>query len=118
VAWTTKFRYQVPGGDVGQRCRELLREIAMSEEEMIYAGSINRDHVHSADQYPIPAVGIPGGAVSGREELAPIIVGVQGITEAILGPASMGQGLLGSFDTVLAPFLVSNWRLTACSQHD
>jgi putative transposase len=32
--------------DVAQRCRELLREIARSEEMVIYARSINRDHVH------------------------------------------------------------------------
>jgi len=31
---------------VGQRCRELLRETAISKEMMIYAGSIDRDHVH------------------------------------------------------------------------
>ena len=46
LVWTTKYRYQVLGGDVGQRCRELLREIARSKEMVIYAGSINRDHVH------------------------------------------------------------------------
>ena len=46
LVWTTKYRYQVLGGEVGQRCRELLREIAMSKEMLIYAGSINRDHVH------------------------------------------------------------------------
>jgi putative transposase len=34
------------GGDVGHRCRELLREIARSKEMQIHAGSINRDHVH------------------------------------------------------------------------
>ena len=45
LVWTTKYRYQVLVGDVGQRCRELLREIAMSKEMHIYAGSINRDHV-------------------------------------------------------------------------
>ena len=28
------------------RCRELLREMAMSKEMVIHAGSINRDHVH------------------------------------------------------------------------
>ena len=27
LVWTTKYRYQVLGGDVGYRCRELLREI-------------------------------------------------------------------------------------------
>ena len=46
LVWTTKDRYQVLGGEVGNRCRELLREIAMSKEMIIYAGSINRDHVH------------------------------------------------------------------------
>jgi len=39
-------------GDIGQRCRELLREIAMSKEMMIYAGSINRDHVHMLISIP------------------------------------------------------------------
>jgi len=46
LVWTTKYRYQLLGGDVGFRCRELLREIAISKEMHIYAGSINRDHVH------------------------------------------------------------------------
>ena len=46
LVWTTKYRYQVLEGEVGQRCRELLREIAQSLELVIYAGSINRDHVH------------------------------------------------------------------------
>jgi putative transposase len=46
LVWTTKYRYSVLGGDVGVRCRELLREIARSKELVIYAGSINRDHVH------------------------------------------------------------------------
>jgi putative transposase len=46
LVWTTKYRHQVLGDEVGRRCRELLREIAMSKEMIIYAGSINRDHVH------------------------------------------------------------------------
>ena len=33
-------------GDVGLRARELLREISHSMEMTIYAGAINRDHVH------------------------------------------------------------------------
>ena len=47
LVWTTKYRYEVLGGDVGRCCREMLREIARSKEMVIYAGSINRDHVHS-----------------------------------------------------------------------
>ncbi|WP_371737194.1 IS200/IS605 family transposase [Thiolapillus sp.] len=46
LVWVTKYRYPILGGDVGLRCRELLREIARSKEMIIYAGSINRDHVH------------------------------------------------------------------------
>ena len=46
LVWVTKYRYSVLGGDVGLRCRELLREIARSQEMTIYAGSINRGHVH------------------------------------------------------------------------
>ena len=42
----TKYRYEVLGGDVGQRCRELLRETARAHEMVVHAGSINRDHVH------------------------------------------------------------------------
>ncbi|MGQ7848405.1 IS200/IS605 family transposase [Granulosicoccus sp. 3-233] len=46
IVWTTKYRYKVLAGDVGLRTRELLREIAQSQEMVIHAGSINRDHVH------------------------------------------------------------------------
>ena len=46
LVWVTKYRYAVLGGDIGHRCRELLREIARSKEMQIHAGSINRDHVH------------------------------------------------------------------------
>src|SRR5215468_7136929 len=41
-----EYRYAVLGGDVGQRCRELLRETARAHEMVVHAGSINRDHVH------------------------------------------------------------------------
>jgi len=48
ITWCGRrsYRYQVLADDVAQRCRELLREIARSEEMVIYARSINRDHVH------------------------------------------------------------------------
>ena len=52
LVWTTKYRYKVLGGDVGVRCRELLREIAMSKDMQIHAGSINRDHVHMLISIP------------------------------------------------------------------
>ena len=46
LVWVTKYRYAVLGGDVGQRCRELLRETARAHEMVVHAESINRDHVH------------------------------------------------------------------------
>jgi putative transposase len=46
LVWITKYRYPVLVGDVGEHARELLREIARSLEMTIYAGAINRDHVH------------------------------------------------------------------------
>jgi putative transposase len=50
LVWITKYRYPVLVGNepgaVGHRSRELLREIARSLELTIYAGAINRDHVH------------------------------------------------------------------------
>jgi putative transposase len=46
LVWVTKYRFPVLGGDVGQRCRELVRETARAHEMIIHAGSINRDHVH------------------------------------------------------------------------
>src|SRR5665648_345510 len=46
VVWTTKYRFAVLGGDVGDRCRELLRETARAHEMSMGAGAINRDHVH------------------------------------------------------------------------
>ena len=52
MVWTTKYRYQLLGGDVGLRCRELLREIAISQELIVHAGSINRDYVHMLISIP------------------------------------------------------------------
>jgi len=52
VAWITKYRYPVLGGDVGARARELLREIVRANEMTIYAGAINRDHVHMLTSIP------------------------------------------------------------------
>jgi putative transposase len=46
LVWVTRYRYPILVGDVGQRAREVLREIARSNEVTIDAGAINRDHVH------------------------------------------------------------------------
>ncbi|WP_348628453.1 transposase [Mesorhizobium sp. WSM3868] len=38
LVWTTKYRYEVLGGDIGNRCRDLLRESAHAHEMKIHAG--------------------------------------------------------------------------------
>jgi Transposase IS200 like len=47
---SNRVDHEVPisgdGGDLGEKARELLCEIAQAHEMRIYAGSINRDHVH------------------------------------------------------------------------
>ena len=46
IVWTTKYRYRVLSGKVGERCRELIREVCRYGKMEVYAGSVNRDHVH------------------------------------------------------------------------
>lgn len=46
MVWMTKYRYPGFIGDIGLRARDLLRKTAQSLEMLIYAGGINRDHVH------------------------------------------------------------------------
>lgn len=53
LVWTTKYRYQVHRSDVDNRSRELMREIAMSKEMIIYAGSMDRDEVHMLISIPL-----------------------------------------------------------------
>ena len=90
LVWTTKYRYQVLGGDVGLRCRELIRDIAKAHDLYIHAGSVNRDHVHLTDKYTATYIGFEGGAISQREEFAQAAVGVSSASASILGPAFLG----------------------------
>ena len=98
LVWTTKYRYQVLGGDVGQRCRELLREIAMSKEMMIYAGSINRDHVHMLIGIP-PQLSVSRAVqyLKGKSSHR-LLTEYRALTEAVLGSASVGAGILGGIE--------------------
>ncbi|WP_237123655.1 IS200/IS605 family transposase [Pseudochrobactrum asaccharolyticum] len=48
-----KYRYQVLGGDVGNRCRQLLRGMAAAHKIVIHAGSVNRDHIHMLVSVPL-----------------------------------------------------------------
>jgi len=44
--FTTKYRKPVLRGEIGQRVRELIREICRSQDIEIMAGHVRPDHVH------------------------------------------------------------------------
>jgi len=46
LVWTTKYRKKVLRGDVGQRLRELVRQICREEDVEILKGHVSSDHVH------------------------------------------------------------------------
>ena len=95
LVWVTKYRYAVLGGDVGQRCRELLRETARAHEMVMHAGSINRDHVHMLLSIP-PSLSVSRAVqyLKGRSSHK-LLSEFASIAQALLGPAPVGQGLLG-----------------------
>ena len=46
LVWCTKYRYPVLRGHIGERCRDLLRQIAMAREITVIRGALAPDHVH------------------------------------------------------------------------
>jgi len=46
LCWCTKYRYPVLRGDIGRRCRDLLRQIAMARDVTIIRGALAPDHIH------------------------------------------------------------------------
>ena len=44
--WVTKYRKSVLTGAVGQRLRELVREVCRTNDIEILQGAVSRDHVH------------------------------------------------------------------------
>ena len=46
LSWITKYRYPVLKGEVGIRCRDLLRRICVEENVEILSGAVAADHVH------------------------------------------------------------------------
>ena len=49
-----------------------------------------------ADRHTAPDIVIEGSTVSEREEFSQVVIGVQALKEALLGPAPMGERILGS----------------------
>jgi len=44
--WVTKYRKQVLVGKVGERLRDLVREVCRTNDIEILRGAVSRDHVH------------------------------------------------------------------------
>src|SRR5579863_2342828 len=88
LVWVTKYRYPVLGGDVGVRCRELLRETARAHEMVVNAGSINRDHVHMLLSIP-PSLSVSRAcATLEGPQFAQASERVRHAAQALLGSAS------------------------------
>ena len=46
LCWCTKYRYPILRGEIAERCRELLRQMAMAREITVIRGSLAPDHIH------------------------------------------------------------------------
>ena len=46
LIWITKYRYKVLVGEVGERARDLLRQICAAREVRIIRGAVSPDHIH------------------------------------------------------------------------
>lgn len=46
LCWITKYRYPVLKGDIGTRCRNLIRRICLEENVEILSGAVAADHIH------------------------------------------------------------------------
>jgi putative transposase len=46
IVWVTKYRRPVLAGEVGERVRELIRELCGAEDVTILKGHVARDHIH------------------------------------------------------------------------
>lgn len=91
--------HQVPVSGACRRCRSegkgiAARDIAQHGMRDLRRSDQPRPRAH-ADWDTAAHIGIEGGAIPQGQELPQIIVGVSESEEAILGAASLGQGILG-----------------------
>jgi putative transposase len=83
----TKYRYTPLSGDVGERVRELLREMSWAHEMMICAGSVNRDHMHMLIALP-PHLSVSASrAVFEGQECAQATERICGLARALMACA-------------------------------
>ena len=94
LIWVTKYRYAVLGGDVGNRCRELLRETAQAHEMVVHAGSINRDHVHVLVSIP-PNLSVSRAVQRLKGRSSHKLLSEFGICASAIGASICGRGAIG-----------------------
>lgn len=46
LCWITKYRYHILKGDIGTRCRDLIRRICVEENVEVLSGAVAPDHIH------------------------------------------------------------------------
>ena len=46
IVWITKYRKQILRGEIGERVRDLIREICRTKDVEIIKGHVSTDHVH------------------------------------------------------------------------
>ena len=52
LIWITKYRYEVLTKEVGERAREVIRQICDQKDIKIISGVVSKDHVHLYISYP------------------------------------------------------------------
>jgi len=46
IVWITKYRKPIMRGDIGERVRDLIREVCLSNDVEILKGHVSKEHVH------------------------------------------------------------------------
>ena len=52
LVWITKYRYEVLGGEVGLRVRDIIRQVCDSNDIQIIKGRVSKNHVYLYISYP------------------------------------------------------------------
>ena len=52
IVWSTKYRYEVLGGDIQVRCRELIKQSCDTLDIQILKEVVSKDHIHLHLSYP------------------------------------------------------------------
>ncbi len=46
ICWVTKYRYKILNKEIGERARDLIKQISSSLDVQIISGSVSPDHIH------------------------------------------------------------------------